>query len=130
MACWIAFDPYFIITQSISTIILFLHCLNETIMSTHSTSDIAHINMPPNNNENLFCDLHQTTMVSLNTSKGGTAHTCIPPRAAGIFIATANAIVKQILHRITIVVRVVLILHTRCFVLWDVEMENHNFNEF
>ncbi len=130
MACWIVFDHYFIITQSNSTIILFLHCLNETIMSTHSTSDIAHINMPPNNDENLFCDLHQTTTVSLNTSNGGAAHTYIPPNTEGIFVATDNAIVKHVLDRITIVVRVVLILHTRCFVLWDAEMENCSFNEF
>ena len=113
MACWIVFDCYYIITKSNSTIILFLHCLNETIMSTHSTSDIAHINMPPNNNENLFCDLHQTTTVSLNTSNGGTAHTYIPPNAEGISVATDNAIVKHVLDRITIVVRVVHNLHTR-----------------
>ena len=47
MAFWIVFEHYLIITQSNSTIILFLHCINETIMLTHSTSDIAHINMPP-----------------------------------------------------------------------------------
>ena len=99
-------------------------------MSTRSTSDIAHINMPPDNDENLFCDLHQTTMISLNISNGGTAHTYIPPNAEGIFIATDNAIMKHILDRITIVVRVVLNLHTRCFVWWDVEMENCSFNKF
>ena len=109
MACWIVFDHYFIINQSNYTIILFLHCLNETIMSTHSTSDIAHINMPPPQNDEL--GLHQTTTVSLNISNGGTAHTYIPPNAEGIFVATDNAIVKHILDRITIVVRVVLILH-------------------
>ncbi len=99
-------------------------------MSTQSTSDIADIDMPPNNDENSFCDLLQTTTVSLNTSNGGAAHTYIPPNAEGIFIAIDHAIVKHILDRITIVVRVVLILHTRCFVFWDVEVENCSFNQF
>ena len=129
MACWILFDYYFIITHSNSTIILFLHCLNETIMSTRNTSDIAHINMPPNNDENLFCDLHQTTTVGLNISNGGAAHTYIPPNAEGIFVDTDIAIVKHVLDRITIVVRVFLIFPTRFFVFWDVEMENCSFNQ-
>ena len=127
MACWIVFEHYLIITQSNSTIILFLHCINETIMLTHSTSDIAHINMPPQNDE-LW--LHQTTTVSLNISNGGTAHTYIPPHAEGIFVAIDNAIVKHVFDRITVVVRVFLILHTRYFVFWDVEMENCSFNKF
>ena len=127
MAFWIVFEHYLIITQSNSTIILFLYRINETIMLTHSTSDIAHINMPPQNDE-LW--LHQTTTVSLNISNGGTAHTYIPPNAEGIFIAIDNAIVKHIFDRITVVVRVFLILHTRYFVFWDVEMENCSFNQF
>ena len=82
------FEHYLIITQSNSTIILFLYRINETIMSTHSTSDIADINMPPQNDE-LW--LHQTTTVSLNISNGGTAHTYISPTSEGIFVATDNA---------------------------------------
>ncbi len=83
-------------------------------MSTHSTSDIAHINMRLP--KMMSCDYIKPPRSALTSPMVALPTLTFPANAEGIFDATDNAIVKHIFDRITIVVRVFLLLHTRCFV--------------
>jgi hypothetical protein len=114
MACWIVFGHYFIVTQSYFTINLFIHCLHQTIMSTRSTSNIAHINMPPNA-ERFFVVYIKPPWSALTPPMLVLPTLTIPPMLS-IFVATDYAIVKHVLDRITIIFRALFDLHTRYFV--------------